>query len=135
MEVKEITEKLEKSGIPVYYESDAAHVEDCAAVVYTNAMGADNPEYVRAKELGIPCISRADFLGWLMMEYRRRIGVAGTHGKSTTTGMLDSVFRCADLESTVMGGAPMKDTGMCDRLGGKETMFEKILRLKYKCDQ
>ncbi len=115
-----ITEKLENNGITVYYYSDASHVENCAAVVYTNAMSADNPEYIRARELGIPCVSRADFLGYLMMDYRRRIGVAGTHGKSTTTGLLDSVFRFAGVESTVMGGAPMKDTGMCDRLGGKE---------------
>ena len=73
-----ITAKLEAGGIPVFYTSDPAHVRGCSIVIYTNAMSSDNPEYVEANRLGIPCVSRADFLGYLMLEYKRRIGVAGT---------------------------------------------------------
>ena len=71
----EITAKLGREGITVYYEADADHVKDADALIYTVAMPETNPEYAAAKERGIPLISRADYLGWLMTGYGRRIGV------------------------------------------------------------
>lgn len=112
-----ITARLEAAGIPVYYESSAEHVKDADALVYTVAMDAANPEYAWAKEHGIPLISRADFLGWLMTGYERRIGVSGTHGKSTTTGMIARVLTHAGADPTVLNGAPMRETGAVDRIG------------------
>ena len=112
-----ITARLEKAGIPVYYEASADHVKDADALVYTVAMPESNPEYAWAKEHGIPVISRADFLGWLMTGYERRIGVSGTHGKSTTTGMIARILTHAGVDPTVLNGAPMKETGTVDRIG------------------
>ena len=82
-----LTDGLKKEGIAIYYGHDAANVESYDAVVYTVAISPDNPEYERALERGIPCISRADYLGYLMLGYKNRIGVSGMHGKSTCTSM------------------------------------------------
>ena len=117
-----ITARLEKLGIPVFYESDPAHVSDADALVYTVAMPESNPEYAWAKEHGIPLISRADFLGWLMTGYKTRIGVSGTHGKSTTTAMLARILTEAGDDPTVLNGAPMLETGTVDRIG-KDAFF------------
>ncbi|MGN1346461.1 MAG: UDP-N-acetylmuramate--L-alanine ligase [Eubacteriales bacterium] len=116
----DITHKLESMGISVYYEADAAHLADCDLLVYTVAMPEDNPEYVYAGEHGIPRVSRADFLGYLMTGFRNRVGVSGTHGKSTTTGMLARILSYAGADPTVFNGAAMKETGTVDRIGGRE---------------
>ena len=115
-----VTKALEKQGITVYYESDASHVSGCDALVYTVAISGDNPEYKAAKDAGIPCISRADYLGYLMSGYKQRIGISGMHGKSTTTSMCEAVFSAAGLDPTVSCGALMKDVGSAHRIGGED---------------
>lgn len=71
---------------------DAGNVEHCDLVVYTCAVPSDNPELVRARELGIPTIERANYLGELSRAYDKTIAVAGCHGKSTTTAMLGAAL-------------------------------------------
>ncbi|MBE6548354.1 MAG: UDP-N-acetylmuramate--L-alanine ligase [Ruminococcaceae bacterium] len=88
-----LIKKLKDAGIRISHVHEAKNMsEDCAAVVYTVAISEDNPEYVEAKKRGIPCISRADYLGYIMMGYRQRIGVAGMHGKSSCTSMCAEIF-------------------------------------------
>lgn len=116
----DITRQLAESGITVYYEADPAHVEGCHMLVYTVAMPADNPEYAAAQRAGIPCVSRADYLGYLMSGYGCRIGVSGMHGKSTTTSMLEKVFSDAGLDPTVSCGARMMSQNSTHRIGGEE---------------
>lgn len=113
----DVTRKLESMGITVYYEADGAHMADCDALVYTVAMPADNPEYVYAGEHGIPRISRADFLGYIMTGFAKRIGVSGTHGKSTTTGMISRILTHSGVKPTVFNGAAMKESGTVDIIG------------------
>ena len=115
-----VTERLEREGLTVFYGHSAQNVEDYDAVVYTVAISEDNPEYVRAMERGIPCISRADYLGYLMTGYERRIGVCGMHGKSTCTSMCAQVFMDAEVDPTVLSGAAMKSMGGASRVGGRE---------------
>lgn len=115
-----ITQKLEEMGITVYYEPSETHVYQCDALVYTVAMSEDNPEYAYAKKNNIPLISRADFLGYLMTGYKHRIGLSGTHGKSTTTGMTARILSHANADPTVLSGATLKETGSPDLIGGKE---------------
>ena len=114
------TEALEKLGITVYYEEDASHVEGIDALIYTVAIPETNPEYATAKARGIPCISRADYLGYLMSGYGQRIGISGMHGKSTTTSMTEIVFTEAGLDPTASCGAIMKDVGGYHRIGGED---------------
>lgn len=114
------TEALEKLGITVYYEEDASHIEGIDALIYTVAIPETNPEYAAAMKKGIPCISRADYLGYLMSGYGQRIGISGMHGKSTTTSMTEIVFTEAGLDPTASCGAIMKDVGGYHRIGGEE---------------
>ncbi len=114
-----ITRRLEQTGITVYYEADAVHMQGCDALIYTVAMGEDNPEYRYAGVHEIPRISRADYLGYIMSRYEKRIGISGTHGKSTTTGMVARILSWAGTDPTVFNGAEMKETGTVDRIGSE----------------
>lgn len=102
-----LTRRLAQGGIEVVYGHRAESVDSYDAVVYTVAISPDNPEYRRAKERGIPCISRADYLGYLMTAYTRRIGIAGMHGKSSCTSMCAATLLSAGTEPTVLSGAEL----------------------------
>ena len=115
-----LTERLEGEGIEIFYSQVASNVESYDAFVYTVAIGEDNEEYVRAKERGIPIISRADYMGYLMTEYKRRIGVSGMHGKSTVTSMCASLLMSADTDPTVLSGAELDIMGGAYRVGGED---------------
>jgi len=117
-----ITEKLEKSGIEVFYELDPEHLSGYGALVYTVAISEDNPEYLRAQELQIPVISRADYMGYIMSGYRERIGISGMHGKSTTTAMVASVFEYGGADPTVLSGAELKGIESSYREGGLDNL-------------
>lgn len=83
------------------------NVENCDLVVYTNAIPQNNCELQRAKELGIPTVERAEYLGELSKTYGKVVAVAGCHGKSTTTAMLGAAFsdRNATVHVGVAGGS------------------------------
>ena len=100
-----ITISLEELGVKMHYESSAEIVNGFDVFVYTVAIPEDDPAYIEAGRLGIPRISRADFLGYIMMGYESRIGISGMHGKSTTTGIAASVYSAAGLDPTVFGNA------------------------------
>lgn len=117
-----LTERLRGEGIEVFYTHDAKNMETYDAVVYTVAISGDNPEYLRALERGIPCISRADYLGYLMLGYANRIGVSGMHGKSTCTSMCATVFMEAGGDPTVLSGAELDAMGGAYRIGKSENL-------------
>ena len=102
--------RVRSLGATVYTGHDARHVEGYDAVIYTVAIGEDNAEYCAAIAAGLPVISRADYLGYLMMRFRARIGVAGMHGKSTCTAMCAHIFLAA-CDPTVLCGAELPDLG------------------------
>lgn len=114
-----LTKRLEDEGAIIYYAHKAENVKDASLVVYTAAVHKDNPELSTAEANGIPLCSRADYLGWLMSSYRERIGVAGTHGKSSVTSMLTEIFMQA-ADPTVVIGAELNDIGGAYRIGNKE---------------
>ncbi len=119
-------QRLTAAGIRLFGDHAAAHLPpDCGAVIYTVAITEDNPEYRAAAERGIPRFSRADYIGWLMTGYHRRVGVAGMHGKSTCTSMCAQVFLDAAADPTVLIGADYPPIGGAFRLGGREMfLFE-----------
>lgn len=102
------TDKLEKSGIKIIHGHYPENVEDAELVVYTAAIKLDNPELVHAKEIGIPCMERADFLGEITKLYKETISICGTHGKTTTTSMISLAFLNANLDPTIQVGAEIK---------------------------
>lgn len=96
------TADLEKLGIHVAAH-DPAHAEHARALVVTSAMPKDHPELRRARELGLPVIRRAEALGEVTRD-REVVGVAGTHGKTTTTVMTAEALAEAGRDPTALAG-------------------------------
>ena len=126
-----LTEKLEAADILMYYSHSEDNLgENCGALVYTVAVSPDNPEYARAQRENIPCISRADYLGYVMTEYKNRVGVAGMHGKSSCTSMLAQIFLDAarlgeSSDPTIVSGATYAPMGGAYYLGERDNfVFE-----------
>lgn len=115
-----VTEALEGKGIEVFYSHESSNIDSYDAVVYTVAISEDNPEYVRARERGIPAISRSDYMGYLMTGYENRVGISGMHGKSTCTSMCAEIFMHAKVDPTVLSGAAMRSMGGAFRMGGEQ---------------
>ena len=119
-----LTVKLEDAGIDMFYSHAETNLgENCGAVVYTVAISPDNPEYARAQSEGLPCISRADYLGYVMVGYDKRIGISGMHGKSTCTSMCAETFILAGKDPTVLSGAELPLMGGAYRTGSKENFI------------
>ncbi len=122
-----LTKKLECDGAVIAYCLDPAHIEDYDVIIYTAAIGKDNPELARALEcdrLGTKfCIYRADFLGYLMSTHKNRIGVSGMHGKSTATSMIAHIFLAAELDPTIVSGAELSAMGGAYRIGSKDNFI------------
>ena len=116
-----LTEELYREGIHIYYTHDRRHLKEVDAVVYTVAIDPENPELVAAKNKGLPCISRADYLGYLMSAFPRRIGISGMHGKSTCTAMCSQIFVDAKTDPTIVCGAEITAIGGACRIGNSET--------------
>ena len=103
-----IIKKLQKAGANIYINHDSKNIGDnIDLLVYTSAISDDNPELLRARELNIKIMDRAEFLGFVMKNYNHAICVSGTHGKTTTTGMLSSVLIETDLNPTIFLGGEM----------------------------
>ncbi len=121
----DVTRSLIRDGIPVFYTFSPANQQDFDTVVYTAAIRADDPELVCAKARGARLLSRAELLSALMEHYAHSVGVAGTHGKSTTTGMLCHIFESARTDATVLAGAVIPSLDSTYRIGhGDTAVFE-----------
>ncbi len=103
------TELLESKGVHVAIGQKTENVPDDAdLLVYTAAVPESNPERVRARELGIPEASYFDVLGGVSEE-KRTVAVSGTHGKTTTTGMLARILRDAGANPSAVVGSIVRD--------------------------
>ncbi|MFA5996786.1 MAG: Mur ligase domain-containing protein [Candidatus Paceibacterota bacterium] len=106
-----VTELLESRGVTVIIGQKAENVPaDASVVVYSDAVSEDNPERVRATELGIMQRSYFGMLGEVS-KGKRTIAVSGTHGKTTTTGMLASILKDAGASPSAIVGSIVKDFG------------------------
>lgn len=100
------TDSLEAEGFNVNIGHNPDNItDDIELIVYTAAIHMDNPEIVKAKELGIPMVERSVFLGELTKLYKDTIGVAGTHGKTSTSSMLSTIFVESGLDPSIQIGA------------------------------
>lgn len=97
------TERLKSLGVKVFKGHATSNVESVDVVVYSSAIPFDNPEIREARARSIPLIPRAEALAEIM-RIRRGIAVAGTHGKTTTTSMISSIFLEADQSPTIVVG-------------------------------
>ena len=120
MKQSTVTDLLVSEGITVYIGHDAKNVEGADLLVYSNAVSMENPEIIRAKELGIPVIARAEALGMLMDEYPVAIAVSGTHGKTTTTSMVSLILEKAKKDPTILVGGILNEFHGNVRVGGHD---------------
>ena len=109
MRESEMTDKLINDGANIYLGHRAKNVENAELVIYSSAVGKDNPELIRAEELGIPAVTRAQALGALMDEYKNSIAISGTHGKTTTTSMVSLILKDAQKEPTILVGGNLSE--------------------------
>ncbi|MGN7613571.1 UDP-N-acetylmuramate--L-alanine ligase [Magnetococcales bacterium HHB-1] len=109
-------ERLRHLGLTIYKGHDARHIEGAQALVYSSAIKEDNPERLAAEEQGIPQIRRAEVLGELM-RFKYSIAIAGTHGKTTTTSLVATLFSETGLDATLVNGGILKATGSNAHLG------------------
>lgn len=105
------TARLASKGARVFIGHRAENADEADLLVFSAAVGHDNPEMKRAEERGIPILSRAQMLGLLMQEYENSIAVSGTHGKTTTTSMVSLILDCAKLEPTILVGGNLAEIG------------------------
>ena len=117
------TTKIErKMGIPVTFGQAAENIEGADLIVHTAAIMADNPELIAAKASGVPCLERSEMLGLLSKRYNRAICVAGTHGKTTTSGMIAQVLLEGGFDPSAFIGGKVKALGGSGR-AGKSDIF------------
>lgn len=112
MQLSHITIKLKEKGAEIYIGHNGDNINDADLVVYTAAISPENPEYIKAKELSLPLMDRAEFLGHIMKGHKYNVAVSGTHGKTTTTSMICHIVLEEDVDPTILVG------GELDVIGG-----------------
>ena len=109
----DLTKELESLGIRVDIGQRAENItKDIDLVVYTAAVHSDNEEFCAAQALNIPLMPRSVLLGQIMKQYPHSVGIAGTHGKTTTTSILSVLLLAGELDPTITVG------GVLDVIGG-----------------
>ncbi|HPN38481.1 MAG TPA: UDP-N-acetylmuramate--L-alanine ligase [Melioribacteraceae bacterium] len=120
LNASETTERLESIGVKVFIGHDAANIKGADVVVYSSAVALQNDEVKAAIDKKIPVIKRSEMLAECMrMKYG--IGIAGTHGKTTTTSMVGLVLTEANIDPTIIVGGKLSSLGGTNaRLGKSE---------------
>lgn len=123
------TDSLMSDGAIVNIPQSAANItSDIDLVVYTAAIHPDNAEYKAAEDNNIPMLSRAQFLGQLMNNYKRSIAVAGTHGKTSTTSMISQILLELDEKPTISVG------GVFSAIGGNIYVGDSDIFVTEACE-
>ncbi len=119
-----ITEHLTAMGMDIVYGQNAKNItDDIDFVVYTAAIHADNPEFMAARAKNLPMMERAVMVGQVMKNYKNAIGIAGTHGKTTTTSMLSHIFLAAGKDPTISVGGILDAIQGNIRIGHSENFI------------
>lgn len=127
----ELIEKLQKDGAKIYIGHKKENItNNIDLLVYTSAIRDDNEELIRAKELGIKIQGRAEFLGNIMREHNHSIAVSGTHGKTTTTGMLSSILVNSTLDPTIFLGGELNAIGGNIKIGNRDLLLTEACEYK-----
>lgn len=116
----EYTSNLKEAGAEIFIGHEGENAAGADAVIYSAAIKPDNPERVYADSHGIPSAERSALLGEIEKMYKFPIDVSGTHGKTSTTGMLAHIFLAAKKDPTVLIGGELSSIGGNKRIGSSE---------------
>lgn len=114
-----LVQKLEQEGATIYQEHSKENIQPDHTVVYNSMVKTQNPEYEAAVEMGCPLLHRSDLLK-LLMDDLKSLTVTGTHGKTSTTGLLISLLQHAELDPSYATGGILLQTGTNASLGHGE---------------
>ena len=109
-------DRLREKKIEVFLNQNAKNIKNCTVLVISSAIKKNNPEYLRAKKLKLPIYTRGEMLGNIV-SLMRNIVVTGSHGKTTTTSLLSSIFGTAKLDPTIINGGVLNSFGNSAKLG------------------
>ena len=112
----QVVKRLSKFGADITIGHASDNVDGASVIVVSTAISEDNPELIAAKSARIPVVRRAEMLAELM-RFRHGIAIAGTHGKTTTTSLIASIFAQGQLDPTFVIGGLLNSAGTNARLG------------------
>lgn len=116
------TQRLKELGLKVYIGHKAEQIGDPDVLVYSSAISFQNSEVAEARARGIPLIPRAEALSEIM-RMKRGIAIAGTHGKTTTTSLVSSIFLQANASPTIVVGGRLETIRSTALLGQGEWLI------------
>ena len=111
---------LREAGAEIFIGHNSENITNQDLVVYTAAIPENNPERIKASELDIKIMERAEFLGELTKLYPKTIAVSGTHGKTTTTSMISLCFLEANLDPSIQVGSIVPQINGNYKVGNSE---------------
>lgn len=119
--------ELKKNNVPIAMPHDAKHIDEFMPdiLVYSSAIPTDHPEILKAWQNGISVARRAEVLS-LIFNARRGVGVAGTHGKTTTSSMISLIAEMSGADPTIAIGGEISDIGTNAKLGRSDYMVAEL---------
>lgn len=117
-----ITDRLEEMGCKIYHKHHQNNIKNAQAIVVSSAIKNNNPEVIKAHQLNIPIVPRAEMLAELM-RFRFGIAIAGTHGKTTTTSIITHILNTAELDPTYIIGGILNSSGINAKLGESDYLI------------
>ncbi|MFT5529678.1 MAG: UDP-N-acetylmuramate--alanine ligase, partial [Alteromonadaceae bacterium] len=112
----QVVKRLKNLGAEIFIGHHNENINGASVIVVSTAISTNNPELVAAKASRIPVVRRAEMLAELM-RFRHGIAIAGTHGKTTTTSLMASIFAEDNLDPTFVIGGLLNSAGTNARLG------------------
>jgi len=109
-------ERLKNKRIPIFLNHNKENLNKSSILVISSAIKKNNPELKQAKKLNLPIYLRGEMLGHIV-SLMRNVVVAGSHGKTTTTSLISSIFSQAKLDPTIINGGVLNSFGNSAKLG------------------
>jgi len=120
-----ITTQLLKIGATIFHKHSSKNIKNANVVVISSAIPLDNVEIIAAKNLNIPVLVRAEILSEIM-SYKYGIAVAGSHGKTTTTSMIFSIYNQSNLNPSLINGGIVNEIKSSAQLGNSKFIIVEV---------
>ena len=109
-------DKLKEKKIKVFLNQKKENIKKTTVLVISSAIKKNNPELIEAIKKNLPVYTRGDMLGHIV-SFMRNVVVTGSHGKTTTTSLVSSIFTAANLDPTIINGGVLNSFGNSAKLG------------------